>query len=44
MVYETFSSQEIWTCCRETLVKCAGNAGETGLELAFPHHKLLIND
>jgi len=44
IVHEKFSTEEIWSWCRDSLVECAGYAGEMGVTLALQNHKPLIKD
>ncbi len=44
IVHEKFSAEEIWSWCRESLIECAGYAGEMGVTLALQNHKPIIRD
>ncbi len=44
IVHEKFSTEEIWSWCREALIECARYAGEMGITLALQNHKPMIKD
>lgn len=44
VIHEKFSTEEIWSWCRESLIECARYAGDMGVTLALQNHKPLIKD
>ena len=44
IIHEKFSAEELWDWCRESLIECAGYAGDMGVTLALQNHKPIIKD
>ena len=44
VVHEKFSTEEIWTWCRDALIECARYAGDAGVTLALQNHRPVIKD
>jgi sugar phosphate isomerase/epimerase len=44
IVHEKFTTEEVWSWCREALVECSGYAGDAGVTLALQNHRPLINN
>jgi sugar phosphate isomerase/epimerase len=44
IVHEKFSTEEIWSWCREALSECSVYAGDMGVTLALQNHKPIIKD
>jgi sugar phosphate isomerase/epimerase len=44
VVHEKFSTQEIWSWCRDALIECARYAEDEGVMLALQNHRPVIKD
>jgi sugar phosphate isomerase/epimerase len=44
IVHEKFTTDEIWSWCRDALIECARYAGEAGITLSLQNHRPLIEN